>query len=74
MPRLDPSKPWANRLAEAVLGLGKGSLNSKADDFAPAKWPERILGFLLRPLESQKGLRRRITTELQKMYARSEGR
>lgn len=66
MPRLDPQQTLANRLAER-LGLDKGSLNSKADDFAPAKVAERILGFIGGRLESQKASGAD-TTELQKMY------
>ncbi|WP_040640888.1 DUF5610 domain-containing protein [Halopseudomonas pelagia] len=66
MPRLDPQQTLANRLAER-LGLDKGSLNGKADDFAPAKVAERILGFIGGRLESQKASGAD-TTQLQKMY------
>lgn len=66
MPRLDPQQTLANRLAER-LGLEKASLNGKADDFAPAKVAERILGFIGGRLESQKAAGAD-TTELQKMY------
>jgi len=59
-------KTLANRLAEQ-MGLKPGSLAGKAEDFAPGKVAERVLGFIGGRLESAKADGADITA-LQKMY------
>ena len=59
-------KTLANRLAEQ-MGLKPGSLAGKAEDFAPGKVAERVLGFIGGRLESAKA-DGADTTALQKMY------
>ncbi|MBL4834295.1 MAG: DUF5610 domain-containing protein [Pseudomonas sp.] len=64
--QLDGQKTLANRLAEQ-MGLKPGSLAGKAEDFAPGKVAERVLGFIGGRLESAKADGAE-TTALQKMY------
>lgn len=64
--QLDGQKTLANRLAEQ-MGLKPGSLAGKAEDFAPGKVAERVLGFIGGRLESAKA-DGADTTALQKMY------
>ena len=59
-------KTLANRLAEQ-MGLKPGSLAGKAEDFAPGKVAEGVLGFIGGRLESAKA-DGADTTALQKMY------
>ena len=59
-------KTLANRLAEQ-MGLKPGSLAGKAEDFAPGKVAERVLGFIGGRLDSAKA-DGADTTALQKMY------
>ncbi|MFT6615348.1 MAG: hypothetical protein ACJAXR_001322 [Halopseudomonas sp.] len=64
--QLNAQKTLANRLAEQ-MGLKPGSLNGKAENFAPTQVAERVLGFIGGRLDTARA-NGADTTELQKMY------